>query len=302
MSSRLARVSRTAALLAAAAALLSGCSTDAQGTVKSDTKAAVSALVAPPPDLDQAVLKASIECLSRHGFNVPYSPAFSSTAATSVTGVAGLPPSAESARAHGYTTTQQDGEAVNAVGGFREALSPAEQARFDTVYTGSASAARVSVTLADGSKAEQSSEGCFAEANVRVYGSIKTDLELSQFPNEMYSLVDTRKVAKAVRDALPAYEKCMKDHGYAVTGLNADKVAAQRFGKYRQPGDPPSRDESAMASRDAQCQAQSGMVENSEDVFYAGAAKWITNNESSILAHRAAINTAVANAKRVLGG
>ncbi|MBN9612842.1 MAG: hypothetical protein J0H64_05185 [Actinobacteria bacterium] len=183
---------------------------------------------------------------------------------------------------------------------YESSLSGSEAERFRLALLGPSTVPRVSITMTTGAKVDQPGGGCFAEANTRVYGSVKAELQLVTFVNELYSQADTHAIVDAVKKGTPSYEKCMSEAGYPVQGLGAAELAAERFGAYRLAGDPPSADEAALAEQDARCQEKAELVKKADEVFFTGASKWILTNESMILAREVQLKTALKNAKKIL--
>lgn len=279
--------------------LMIGCSSgDGTITVPEQTRESIVALTQTPPELSQATFLAARQCLQSKGYDVPYASAASGNQTASIVGVAGLFASESAATAYGYSSTfRGDPDPISA---YETSLPVTDQAKFQTAYSGDPSSEQVSITLTSGAKVSQSAEGCLAEANIAVYGSVATGLKLVNFVNEVYAQVDITEVVAVVKTNLNAYHECMSAAGYEISSLNAADVAVSKFGRYRGAGDPPSADEKTMASKDAGCQAKSGLITDTNKSFFTTAASWITTHEGQIAAQQEALTQAKQKAQKII--
>lgn len=282
MQSNASRGAGPAAVAAGLALLLTSCAPPDLPDVPPDIRAALVALASPAPELDVAHSLVVRSCLADEGFQLPFDSTAGSESRASLVGIQGLFASVETAQATGYVDTVS-GELAG-IDAFEQDLSGADRQSFAIAYRGSDTISE-SVTLESGAVISRNSDGCFAKADVAVYGSVQNSLLVDSFVNEINAIAGDSlgPIADAVTAQLGVYESCMQDAGFDVQGLNAGTIALEMFGVYRAYGAEPSDDEQAMARTDYLCQEKARLAEtaNTELLRYAG--EWVVANESYIL-------------------
>ncbi len=258
------------------------------------------ALAQTPSEVTEAEFIATRSCLLRAGFDIPYGSDFAHNPTSSIAGVPGLFASASAARVSGYGTTIRESD--DPISAFGKHLDSADSTRFAIALHGASDARQVSVTLMRGGTVSRSAEGCAAEGTTAVYGSVETALRLENFANEIYAQLEPSAIARVLKRDLPSYRSCMATSGYVLgpEETNASKQARERFGVYRDPGDPPKPAEAVMAETDAKCQHESGMTSDTNSLFFRTAGHWVIAHEGQIIAWRDDLSTAQKQAKNII--
>ena len=280
---------------------LASCSAPPEGAHVSDRlQRSVVALAQTPADIAQAEFLATRACLREAGFEIPFGSPSPTSSTSSIVGVPGLFASESAARISGYGTTIR--ETDDPITAFGNHLGVADRARFETALNGASDARQASVPLMRGGTVSRSTEGCAAEGTAAVYGSVATALRLENFANEVYAQVEPSSIGRVVKRDLPDYRTCMAKSGYqlGLQDTNASKLARERFGVYRNEGDRPKPAEAAMAGADATCQHESGMVTDTNDLFFRSAANWVVAHEGQILAWQDDLSGAQRRAKNII--
>lgn len=124
------------------------------------------------------------------------------------------------------------------------------------------------------------SEGCIADANRKLFGSLEGWLLVDQYVPASLRLLAGEALASAdVGRAAAEYEQCMAAGGVAADNpAVAAQQARQRFGE-RSRDEAASRDELLMAKLDAACQATSRVHVEIDRVLGDLAAEWFRKNE-----------------------
>lgn len=298
------QVPRSLMLVALAVSLplaLSACA-EPQVDVPPDVAATVAALTALPQDLYIAHSIVTNGCLDDEGFVVPFDSSVPGSSRATVNGVVGVFISEETARSSGYNSTYEE-EGMTSRDQFKETLPAAEQKRFDEVLWGSGTEFET-VVLDNGMEFQKSSDGCVAVGDAAVYGSVRESLELELFTNDVTT--QTKKYSgqteSAINSLLPDYEACMQEAGYRVSGLHADQVAQESFGRYRPAGAAPNDAEQTMAIADFHCQESVELIDRLNELFTANASVWITEHEQDILALQEQLDASMSRAGAIING
>lgn len=283
---------------------LSGCA-PTQVAVPPNVRAALATLQALPADLYIAHGVAVNTCLDAAGYTLPFDASSAVTSGTRnvVGGVAGLFPSEKTARDNGYNSTYAEA-GTTPISRFADSLPEPERIKFTTVVEGAEDSPLEKITLESGMEFSKKSTGCNAEADIAVYGSVRAGMELELFTNDVTAQAGTNRggIDAAIRSALPAYEACMRDAGYAVTGLKADDAARERFGTYRASGAAPSEQEAQMAATDFRCQQSSTLSTSVGDSLADSISSWLAQNEKRILSLRESLAASQSRAQAIING
>lgn len=301
MSSRVVRGAGPAAIAAGLALFLSGCAGGGSVPVSPDARAAIAALASPPSELDTAHAIAVRDCLHSAGFELPFGAAGAARERAALVGVQGLFASAENAATVGYETTMRS--EPSPIERFEATLSGPEAERFDVAYRGTGDQ-QERITLSSGAVIGRNSDGCRADADRAIYGSVSDALLIQSFVNEVNALVgdSLSEISGALEAGLPEYQTCMSEAGVVVQGLGAEEVALERFGEYRSSGVPPSEAEQTLARTDFGCQEQAGLAEAVNAKFVDLASAWIVENEGYILATDELLRDSLARATELIQG
>lgn len=278
----------------------SGCVAE-PAVIKPDVKAALLSLSALTPDLAAAHDTVRRECLATHGYELVYNSSVTASSNAALIGVAGLFASESAARDHGYLTTLADDR--HPIDIYSESLTPEERETFQKIDFGTDENLQ-SVDIGGGATVSRSLDGCFADADRAVYGSVENALKIQNFVNELggQSQAFLGEAEASLHTPLDNYTTCMSDAGYSVTGLNADQLALDLFGKYRLPGEPPSGDEQELALIDYDCQEKAGFASTLNQVFLDRAASWISENEAHILGLQELLSQSLDRARAIVNG
>jgi hypothetical protein len=289
-------------LIGALAAGLSGCASPAAVPVPEQLRSNLLALASLPPELELAHRVVARSCMSEAGFDLPFDSSPPRDFGGTLIGVAGLFSSEESARATGYASTVKDLPAL--IDQYEEDLSAAEGEKYRLAYFGGDDAKMASLTLANGSIVERSAEGCTAEADIAVYGSVEDTLKAQNFVNEVQaqSAAYASETSADLGANIDEYKTCMSSAGYSVNGLNASEVAASTFGKYRSPSEAPSAEEQDMAASDFACQKKTGISVKLDEIFLKKSSTWIVQNEGLIIGTREIVEASRIRARAIING
>lgn len=241
--------------------------------VSEDARSDLREVATPIPGLQVASQAIVVECLRKKGYGISPAPRRYHGQTVSMLGFIGLFRTPEEAARYGYGTTVR-GSPEAMTDAFQATLSAQDSAAFAVDLLGDPSKT-VSVTTISGATATQTIGGCQGEADTVLFGSTENQLTVFGLQNDILALASTWKVSRAFDEAMPAYEKCMADHGLGVKGMNAPTLAVDRFKVYRQMGDPPSKAESGMAEVDARCQEKAQLSARADTAFYSVAASWV---------------------------
>ncbi|MGV8885516.1 MAG: hypothetical protein ACOH1T_08005 [Microbacteriaceae bacterium] len=264
---------------------LSGCSTPED--VSDESREAVTGLISSQPELSVAHSIALGKCLEAEGFDRPVDLTSSGAGSTNLLGL-GLFDSEQQAKTSGYASSVQtlDGEDDTPLGRWLKSLSNEKIRRYEIALSGDESSSETYVIPGSEVQVSRASQGCIAEADRAVYGSVKASMEIQEFPNEVFTVVQQQNILseETITELMTDYASCMKSSGYEVESLGATKTLAQkRFGESRPESEPPGPDEAALAVADYRCQVDSEIAAKSEELFYEHSASWVVNNEARIL-------------------
>lgn len=283
------------------AAVMGGCA-EPQVELAPDVVAAVGSLTTLPQDLYIAHSIATNQCLAEERFEVPFDSSVPGSGRSTVNGVVGVFASEDAARTSGYNTTfEVDGQTAR--DRFRETLSVAEQERFDKALWGDGDEVETLV-LDNGMEFQKSSEGCAAAGDEAVYGSVRGSLQLELFTNDVttQTLKYSGATESLINSLLPEYEACMSQAGYEVSGLHADVLAQEEFGRYRPAGTAPDAAEQDLAAADFRCQDSIDLVEQLNVLLTTHASVWISEHEQDILALREQLDVSMERAGAIING
>lgn len=280
--------------------LASCASSDPQVPVPEEARSALTALTSQPVDLSIAHTTAWRSCMQTAGFQVPFDSTAGGQRRSALIGVEGLFASEDDARAFGYSSTTGEGEGT--LDRFRSSLPPSQQEQYDLAHFGSGET--VQVSLPNGLVVSRSADGCIAEGDKAVYGSVENAIQVGEFVNEVNteSSQFLDEAESSLREVLGTYEDCMSAQGVSVSGLSAGEVAASQFGQYRAYDEAPSADEQALAVTDFSCQVEAGFNEKLDDVFVQNASVWIVENEDRIIALRDLLDESMVRSQQVIDG
>ncbi len=282
--------------------LLAGCTgTTDTGDSSEETLDAASTLTAFPPEISIAQALSVQECVRAAGLNMP----FDSDAAQSTPlsyGLSNLFASADEARRTGYATTISDGTDV--VSEWEKSLSSSDREKYYSALLGPDGSEQIEVSLDNGMKLSTSKEGCIAEAQTALYGSVEDALAFTGLVNEYLSTAgDAGNERDAQVSALaPDYEKCMYAQGYDVTDFDAPALAQELFGTYRAPGEAPSPEEQALAEADFDCQTEVDLRATVASTFASQSADWLKANEGRLLAMQEELKLVKQRAVDIING
>lgn len=295
------RIATVAAIVALASALTGCGAPESAAPVPENVKAALLALGSQPVDLSIAHRMAVRSCMEAKGFDIPYNSGGSGERRAALISIEGMFATEAAARRTGYSTTIAPGGDL--VQSYVSSLPPKQQETFRRAKTGSGENLET-ITLSGGVVVSRSTEGCVAEADRAVYGSVRNALQVNEFINEV-NAQSSDFVDSALRDLdsrLDSYVQCMNKRGVNVTGFNAGEIAEDRFGKYRQAHEPPNREEQQLAANDYRCQNEAGFSKALNQTFIDNASAWILSNEDYILGVRELMDKAMDRAKRIIDG
>lgn len=292
----------TAAFLVAGtlAVGLAGCSPSTVVEVPEQLQASLLAIGSLPPELELAQRMVIRTCMAEAGFELPFdsSPPHDTGGALIV--MEGLFSSEESARAAGYRSTRID--EVGPIDLYEANLSSSQATEYRVAYSGGDDADEARITLGNGTIVGRSTEGCTAEADIAVFGSVENTLKAQNFINEVLAQAATyvSEIGGELAPILTDYQTCMADVGIAVDGLNAADVAATEFGKYRSVSEPPSAEEQTMAANDYECQTESGIASKLNEIFLSKSSAWVVQNEGTIIGTREIVDEAKQRAQSII--
>lgn len=281
---------------------LGACTSSETVPVPEQLRSNLAALATLPPELELAHRVVTRTCMLKAGFDLPFDSSPPRDFGRTLIAVEGLIASENSARTNGYRTTQADN--LSPIDQYEEDLSASEAAEYRLAYSGGDDPQTEMLTLGNGMIVGRSTEGCLAEADIAVYGSVKDTLKAQNFINEVYgqSVTYASDTTSELGPLLAEYKTCMADKGYEVNGLNAAALAAEAFGVYRSASESPSIDEQNMAVSDFQCQTQSGFAEKLDEIFIEKSSVWIVQNEGLIIGTREIIDESKARAQAIING
>lgn len=241
-----------------------------------------------PAELDVAHSIAFADCMRKAGFDLPLDLSVGEDQAmTNLVGL-GLFPDEETARASGYPTSlngQTDQES-NPAANYQASLSPDQAALYTRAAEGTPGEV-VTYTLPGSSiGVSRPKSGCVAEADTRVFGSVKASMELQNFPNEVAYVVQTSFSFNdtSFSDLMDTYSQCMAGAGYVVEGIGGTReLAMTQFGASRAEGEPLSAEEQSLAVSDYRCQTESTLATRLNDLFFESSRAWAIDNEARIL-------------------
>jgi hypothetical protein len=192
--------------------------------------------------------------------------------------------SPDEARRLGYASTMDDdGDLVSE---WEESLSGADREGYYRALLGPEGAEQAVVTLPNGMEMSTSKAGCIAEAQVELYGSVDNALAVNALVNEYLSQASDGATDRDAQltNLAPAFEKCMREQGFEVSGLGVSVLAGEMFGTYRSPGQSPSEAEQALAAADYACQQEIDLGGVLAESFAHTARDWLRANEGRLLA------------------
>lgn len=169
------------------------------------------------------------------------------------------------------------------------ALSGAERAAYDGALLGR-EGGEIVMTGPDGMRAEASNDGCFAEADVLLFGSVSNALNYSMIPDAVKQASGSVRDDPALAASAVKWIDCMKlagfDPGPSVSGWTwvLDEIAADRT--------PTEAQARAAAAADADCLESSGLWVTMQALLEA-------RNKDGV--EKLGINPAAWNALRVRG-
>ena len=145
-----------------------------------------------------------------------------------------------------------------------QALSASEQSRYQLTMFGDATPGNgmVSVVLPDGSRTGMSPTGCLASARLAIYSSLETYLTEEYIFQSIDAEVTSRIVSSNDYPAvLGEWSLCMKKLGFDVADPSAALSAVRQAYEGSGRADVVLPIDISTATADAQCQAQSRMIE-----------------------------------------
>ena len=284
--------------LVTATTALAGCASPAENATP-EVIASINGLVNLPPEIAIAHTITTAECLRDAGFPVP----LDSTGVgggPSLAGVVGLFSSAAAAREIGYSTTLQEVD-NKGIDGYAQQLTGTKAKAFQLALWGDGTKT-VQLKLSSGAEAEKSNTGCFADADRKLYGSVRAAMTVEMFVNDVTHQASTFRsdMDGTLQRAMPKYESCMSHAGYEVQGLHAAALAGKRFGQYRESGQAPSTDEQALAVTDYNCQTSARVAKQVLNIFAVKAAAWLRTQQQYILVLRERVSVATQNARKII--
>jgi hypothetical protein len=128
------------------------------------------------------------------------------------------------------------------------------------------------------------SQGCIAEANVALFGSIENWLVADQYVSlTVRSLAGSALRSVDVNDAAEIYADCMRTAGFVASNPAVSaQIARERWGD-RYQSEEPSREELRMARADAECQDISDIYSLVDKAIVRLAAPWVSENHEVVL-------------------
>ncbi|GII33824.1 hypothetical protein [Planotetraspora mira] len=202
------------------------------------------------------------------------------------------------ARSNGYGTQTNLNEVAGGEDPYRD-QSDAERQRWGDAYFGPSSAAKVQVTLPNGAVVETSSEGCLAEAQKQVFGSLEQMLKSENFAGNLP--IEVRKRANAdpaMRSLNASWSACMAKQGYA--GLAEPIAARAKAGEFYKNADGGFAAEAKLAVADSSCERSIGYGparKRLEDLYYTAA---LIHYEPEVTAVQEVNSAALARARKIL--
>ncbi|MDR6865783.1 hypothetical protein J2Y69_000365 [Microbacterium resistens] len=263
---------------------ITGCSDSPQSeAVSEETLRAASTLTDFPPEIEIAESISIHDCIRRAGIDMPFDSRAGSSPSLTF-GLSNIFTTADEAKRLGYTSTISDGGEV--IQEWEDNLTGTEREKYYLALLGPDGGEKAEVQLGNGTVISTSREGCIAEAQTEIYGSVDAALSFLALVNEYLSAAGE---GASDRDArlkalIPDFEECMKQQGYKVDGLGVQDTAEQMFGGYRAPGDPPGQAEQQLALADFECQQDIGLRDAVAESFAHTASDWLRANEGKLLA------------------
>ncbi|MCW2904638.1 MAG: hypothetical protein JWO67_6903 [Streptosporangiaceae bacterium] len=199
---------------------------------------------------------------------------------------------------HGYRTAALLNESENQPNPYKD-QTPAERQRWGQAFFGPDSAPQIRVKLPGGSEVETSSQGCLADAQKQVFGSIERMLKSESFAGNLPAQARNRANADPRMRKLNAlWSACMTKQGHA--GLADPALAHSKAAESYRNGD--RRTEIKIAVADATCEQQihyAPQRKRLEDLYYTAA---LHHYEPEIAAVYEMNKGALARARTVLAG
>lgn len=122
-------------------------------------------------------------------------------------------------------------------------------------------------------------EGCIAEANSELYGSVQNWLILDQYvPATIRSFADDALSSDAVEAATRSYVSCMDLAGFDTANPAVSAERASNLWGSRTAEEEPSSEELLMAIADARCQAESRIFIEIDDEIVRIALPWVEDD------------------------
>lgn len=233
------------------------------------------------------------------GWSVPFDSSLAGRPRASLIGVAEIFRSEADAVTFGYESTVA--KVLTLTEEYEQSLSESDQERlaFDSFGDGSQSE---EATLPNGTVVSRSLDGCTAEADIAIYGSVSDTIRVQEFVNEINAqtlpLLD--QVEGVIAELNVPYSECMARGGVDVDGLEAGEIAESSFGRYRRPGDPPQQAEIDLATVDFRCQEEAGYRLKLDELFLVRNGGWIIENEGRILGIRDVLNASLTRAQAII--
>ncbi|MDU7360183.1 MAG: hypothetical protein E7L00_03105 [Propionibacteriaceae bacterium] len=291
-------IGRVLAFVASALLVLPGSGCAADQSAPPELLDLVAELENQPGELSQATSILTVQCLRKHGFDVPPQPTHQQPHNDVYLGLVGVFRSEKEAASLGYTSTVNAPESLD---DYENSLPEARREQFRVALQGPEDAPMVNGTTKFGAVIGRSSVGCLAEADKHVFGSLDAEMLGSVLRDEAMAATQGEATDLAPSDGR-AYEECMAAAGYQVDGFNAFTVAGEKFGVYRQVGQPPKEEERAMAVADYQCQQEIHLIERLREHYARRAGDWVVANERRLLEWRGTVEQSLVRAKAVIDG
>lgn len=284
-----------------AASGVSGCASTGSEEVSPGMVEAAGALANIPPEIEIAQALLVQDCVRQAGFDMPFDSSASRSNPVAF-GIANVFDSADQAKRLGYSSTISQGDGAEDT--WVESLSAQDRERYYSVLLGPEDAEQGSIKSPNGVEVSFPKEGCIAEARTQLYGSAEDAAAFYQLINEYLAAAhDGSEIRKSrLAPLVPTYEECMRDQGYDVEALGAQKLAEQLFGTYRSPGDPPSTDEQELAVQDFHCQQSIELQTVLAEAFAQSASDWIKANQGKLLSMQEKIKEVKKRAIQVING
>ncbi|MGL5407103.1 MAG: hypothetical protein ACRDAX_10080 [Propionibacteriaceae bacterium] len=251
-----------------------------------------------PPELALAENLAARDCMNKKGHKITYDTTIRELPYDVIGGVTGIHFTREKATQYGYSKTRE--LTPDPIDTYISSLpeNEKEKVRFDYIGDGE----RISLNDFWGSGSGFPKNGCFSEGLIAVYGSMEDAIRVRNLPNSIHNMgnIDNNNIDKIILRLLPVYEQCMKDAGYHVVGLNAEKLAVKKFGAYRKVGETPHQEEQKLAGTDYDCQKEANIQDELTQAWAEKAGTWILAHESEITGMQEIIKTSTARAKAII--